>query len=262
MSKLNKTNEESLEIRQSMDEPNAATADSAWKSLYRVGGVAALITAVIFPIAIIIFVAWPPPFDGTVINWFTLFQDNGFLGLLSMDLFLIAYYALMILAFLALYVALRRASESFMAIAMTLGLVGIATYFASNTAFNMLSLSNQYAAASTDAQRAMFLAAGQAMLAIYQGTAFHMSYFLVSVAIIIISAVMLRSNIFSKVTAYAGILASIIGFGLYVPLIGDYIAIFSVVGLEIWYVLIAQRLFRLGQSVSKEEANRIGGISS
>lgn len=250
MSKLNKTNAESFEIRQRMDEPSAATADPAWKSLYRVGGVAALITAVIFPIAIIVFVVWPPPFDGTVIDWFTLFQENVFLGLLSMDLFLIAYYVLTILAFLALYVALRQASESFMAIAITLGLVGIATYFASNTAFNMLSLSNQYAAASTDAQRTMFLAAGQAMLAIYQGTAFHMSYFLVSVAIIIISAVMLRNNIFGKVTAYVGILASIIGFGLYVPLIGDYIAIFSVVGLEIWYVLIAQRLFRLGQRVS------------
>jgi hypothetical protein len=47
--------------------------------------------------------------------------------------------------FLALYAALRRANKSYMAIAMTLGFVGIAVYFASNTAFSMLSLSDQYA---------------------------------------------------------------------------------------------------------------------
>jgi hypothetical protein len=46
------------------------------------------------------------------------------------------------------------------------------------TAFDVLSLSNQYAAAATDAQRSMFLAAGQAMLAIYQGSAFDVYYVL------------------------------------------------------------------------------------
>jgi hypothetical protein len=36
---------------------DAETADSAWKSLYRVGGTAALIMAVFIPIQFIIFVA-------------------------------------------------------------------------------------------------------------------------------------------------------------------------------------------------------------
>ena len=235
---------------------HAENTDTTWRSLYKVGGVAALITAVLFPIQIIVFIVWPPPFDGTVIDWFTLFQDNSLIGLLSLDLLLIVDYVLLVPILLALYVALKRTSESFMAIALSLGLIGIATYFASNTAFNMLSLSNQYAAASTDAQKVVVQAAGEAMLTIYQGTAFHLSYFLVSVALIIIPAVMLRSNIFSKVTAYTGILSSVIGFGLYVPLIGDYIAIFSVVGLEIWYILIALRLFRLGQGVQKGKAQK------
>ncbi len=58
-----------------------------------------------------------------------------------------------------------------------------------------------------------------------------------------------------------GILAGVIGFGLYVPTIGIYISIFSVVFMAIWYILIARSLFQLGQGVSKAEANRIGGIS-
>ena len=36
---------------------NAETADSAWKSLYRVGGTAALIQVVLIPIQIIVFIA-------------------------------------------------------------------------------------------------------------------------------------------------------------------------------------------------------------
>jgi hypothetical protein len=72
-----------------------------------------------------------------------------------MDLLLIVDQVLMVLVLLALCIALRRASQSFMAIALTAGLVGIAAYFASTTAFEMLSLSDQYAAATTEAQRSM-----------------------------------------------------------------------------------------------------------
>ena len=232
---------------------DAETSDSRWNWLYKVGGAAVLIIAVFIPIQIIVFVAWPPP--STVIGYFTLFQNNRLLGLLDLDLLLIADTALFIPMLLALYVALRRVSESFMAIATTLGFFGIAAYFASNTAFNMLSLSDQYAAATTDAQRAMFLSAGQAMLAIYQGTAFHVNYILGAVAPLIISVVMLRSGIFSKVTAYMGILANVVAFGLYVPMIGILLSLISVVFLEIWYILIAQRLFHLGRSVPRGDVN-------
>ena len=102
----------------------------------------------------------------------------------------------------------------------------------------------------------MFIAAGQAMLTTYTGTAFLLSYALGSIAGIIISVVMLRSNIFSQVTAYAGILANVIAFGLYAPTIGTFISLFSVLFLEVWYILIGRRLFQLGQATSKEEVNR------
>jgi hypothetical protein len=122
-------------------------------------------SAVFIPIQLIIFIAWPPE---TVSSYFTLFQHNWLLGLLNLDLLYILSNTLMGLIYLALYAAHRRASESFIAIALTLGLIGIAAYFTSNIAFEMLSLSTQYATATTDAQRAMYRAAGQAMLAIYK----------------------------------------------------------------------------------------------
>jgi hypothetical protein len=249
VSALKEVSVESSESRLVGSSPE--TADSRWKGLFTVGGAAALITAVFIPIQIIVIIASPPP--STVIDYFTLFQHNRILGLLDLDLLLIADTALFIPILLALYVALRRASESLMAIATALGFVGIAAYFASNTAFNMLSLSDQYAAATTEAQRSILLAAGQAMLAIYQGTAFHMNYVLGSLALLIISVVMLRSNIFSKVTAYVGILANVLVFGLYVPTIGISLSIISVVFLEIWWILIARRLFQLGSASRKKE---------
>ena len=238
---------------------NAEIADSHWKSLYKFGGAAALITVVIMPIQIIVYIASPPP--STAIGFFTLFQNNSFLGLLALDLLLIIDQVLYVPIILALYATLRRANEFFMTIALTLGIVGIGAYFASNTAFNMLYLSDQYATATTDAQRSMLLAAGQSMLAIYNGTAFKLSYVFQAVAGITISVVMLWSNIFSRVTAYVGILAGVIAFGLFIPKIGIFISIFSILFYEIWYILIARKLLQLGRTVSKEELNPIGGIS-
>jgi hypothetical protein len=120
----------------------------------------------------------------------------------------------------------------------------------------MLSLSSQYAAAATDAQRSLLVASGQAMLAIYQGTAFDVSYVLLAVAPLIISVVMLRSHSFGKVTAYVGIVANVLAGGLFVPAIGVFLSLVSVVGLLIWYILIARRLYQLGQGVSKKEATQ------
>jgi hypothetical protein len=188
----------------------------------------------------------PPP--DSVIGWFRLFQENKFIGLLDLDLLLIVDQVLAILILLALYIALKRASESFMAIGVTLGIVAAVLFIASNPAFEMLTLSNQYAAAETVAQRNVLLAAGQAMLVSWQGSAFQVSYLIGSFASIIISAVMLRSKIFSKATAYTGILANVIALGLYVPMIGVYISVFSVVFLWVWYILVARRLFQLGQT--------------
>lgn len=239
---------------------DAETADSHWKGLYKVGGAAALIVAVLLPIEIIVMTAYPLP--STVIGYFTLFQSNRLIGFLDLYLLEIPVYALFVPMFLALYAALRRANESYMALATTLAIIGITVFLATNNPFSMLSLSDQYAAATTGAQRSLFLAAGQAMLANTNQRAvegFNMGFLLVSVAGLIVSAVMLRSNIFSKVTAYVGILASALSLADYfrvafVPAAGLlllFLALASCLLLLIWYILIAQRLFQIGRLEKK-----------
>jgi hypothetical protein len=253
-------------VRMTNQATHIGIIDPAWKDICRVGGVAALIAVLFFRrnlgaelvgfrgFGIIDVPATPP---GSAIEWFTLLQNNRFVGLALLNVFDIVNYALVGLIFLALYGALRRANKSAMAIAVTFGFVGIAVYFASNQAFSMLSLSNQYAAATTDAQRAMLLAAGEALLAInnpgavYQGTGIHASLLLVTLAGLIISLVMLRSSIFGKVTAYTGILANMFQLGyfmalVFTPAIYVFFPILSAPFRVVWYVLIARKLFQLG----------------
>ncbi len=258
---------------------NAEIVDPAYKGLYKVGAAAALIAAVIFRrnldaeymllrnVGMIKVGPLAPP--STVMAWFMLLQDNKLLGLTLLNLFDLVNYALVGLIFLALFTALRRASKSFMALAATLGFLGIAVYFASNQAFSMLSLSNQYAAATTEPQRAMFLSAGQAVLAIhntanYSGTGIYVSFLLVSVAGLIIAVVMLRSKLFSKGTAYVGILANAFGLGYYITLVFSPALVFiplsaSAPFLLIWYIQIGCRLWTIG-SIRVTSSNDNGTI--
>ena len=86
------------------------------------------------------------------------------------------------------------------------------------------------------------------MLEIYKGTAFAVYYVLNAAALLIFAAVMLRSNIFSKVTAYIGILAGVL---MIIPstagTLGIYLALASLIPWAIFSVLIARRFFQLGQ---------------
>jgi hypothetical protein len=223
---------------------------SVWMTLFRVGGIAALTIVLLIPIQIVIFVVWPPP--NTVIGWFTLFQDSPVVGLIDMDLLLIVDYVLVVMVFLALWAALRRINESLMIIALFLQMISAATYFASTVAFEMLSLSSQYMAASTDAQRSIILAAGQAMLAIWEGTAFDISYILAAIATLMVSAVMLlRSQLFGRITGYAGIVASLL---MFVPasagMIGLFFSLVSLGPYAIWLALVSERLLQLAHSTS------------
>jgi hypothetical protein len=228
---------------------NIETFDSDWKSLYRVGGVAALLMFIITLVQTFIFIAYPPP--STVIDYFTLFQKSKILGLLDLDFLLIVINILLILIYLALYTALKRFNKSYTTIALVIGLVGTTLFFASREAtFGMLTLSNQYTTAATDADKAMLLAAGQTLLTIYNGTAFDLSYVLGGVVILLFSVVMLQSNIFSKATAYVGIAMGVL---MLVPptvgMIGLLLSLISLVPTLIWLIPIARKFFQLASGV-------------
>ena len=138
-----------------------------------------------------------------------------------------------------------------MTTALVTGLIGIVLNLVSREAiFSMLALSNQYAAATSEAQKAVLTAAGQTLLTIYNGTAFNISYVLGGIVFLLFSLAMLRNNVFSKLTAYIGIGTGII---MLVPptigTIGIIIALISLVPTIVWLILVARTLFKLYRTI-------------
>jgi hypothetical protein len=188
----------------------------------------------------------------SALDWFTLLQTNPFPGLLMFDLFDIVNYLLVGLIFLALYGALGRANKVAMTVATASALVGVAVYLASNQAFAMLALSDQYAAASTEAMQTMFLSAGEALLAIHNPGGIHLGLLLVALAGLIASVVMLQSRVFGKVTATVGLVANslVLSYFVALPLAPAYAFLLPAASAPfrlLWYILIARRLFQLGR---------------
>jgi hypothetical protein len=100
----------------------------------------------------------------------------------------------------------------------------------------MLILSNRYSDATTDAERASLLAAGEAMMATFEGTAFNVYYVLSAIALLLIAVVMLRSTVFSKRTAYVGLIA---GLFMVIPATaGTLGVIFSMLSLIPWVIFL------------------------
>ncbi len=217
-----------------------------WKPLYKIAGFAAIVMLMIIPTQIAVFTMFPIP--DSIENWFSLYHSNWLLGLIHQDALYIINNILVALMYLAFYVALRPRNESMMTVALLLGLLGISAYLASNKSFELLNISNRYAAASTDAQKSMLLAAGQALLAGWQGTAFLVYYVLNGIALIMISCVMLKSTVFSRKTAVIGLISGVL---MMVPSTAGTLGLwFSLASLIPWYVfsiLCAKRFLEMGQ---------------
>jgi hypothetical protein len=238
------------------DEANTETTDSNRNNLYLLGGAAALLIVLTALIEIIItFLPGGYTTAETVLDWFTLLQGNWFLGLRNLGLLNIVMTALGIPMYLALYTAHRNVQQTHAAAATIVAFIGVAVFYATNRAFPMLDLSSRYAAATTEAQRTVLEAAGQAMLSVGQshtpGT--FLAFFLSEIAGIMMALVMLRGKVFARATAFTGL----IGFGLlfvfeilssFVPAYHDAILMLAMGGglsSMTWYILLARRFFQL-----------------
>ncbi|MFN2151694.1 MAG: hypothetical protein ACK2T5_08865 [Anaerolineales bacterium] len=228
-----------------------------WNLLYKLGSIAA-IGAVLVGIVEIAITFFPGgnASQESVYEWFLFFQQSPFLGLRNLGLLNIFLNTLAIFTYLALYGVHRQTPyQPLAALAVIISFLGIGVFFATNRAFAMLGLSQQFAVAADEAQRAALIAAGQAMLSVgashSPGT--FLAFFLSESAGVLISVVMLRSNVFGRLAAYAGIL------GFSILLLFEFITSFfsglvtatmilSMLGglmSMVWYILIARRLFQL-----------------
>lgn len=238
------------------------TARASWKWIYKLGAFAALTAMAANLLDIIL------GFGGTdvvtygtksAIEWFAVYQENWFRGVYGLGIFNIVY----MVAMLPVYFALLGAHFDRQAIAAAsttmVFVTAISVYISNNAAIPLLVLSNKYTLATTDLQRSILAAAGEAALS--RGEDFtagsFIGIFLGGVAAICISLVMLRGGIFGKVHAWIGI----VGFAFlslftiiatFIPALYEVAFFFlaSIGGILAlsWFALTSRRLFQLAAS--------------
>lgn len=174
------------------------------------------------------------------------------MGLLRLDLPTVAALPLYYLLFLGIFVALRKSDRANALLSVVLAFAGVTLVLATPTALSMVQLSDKFAAATSDTARNQLLAAGEALMAtdIWHSTGAIIGGVLLQCGAVLISVVMLRGAVFSKVTAWLGIimhgldLAHILG-GLFLPVSGMILLAIAGPLYPIWFLLVGLRLLRL-----------------
>jgi hypothetical protein len=237
----------------------ADTADPRWKDLYRLGAMAAIAFLVIIVGAAMAYPIWPYlPGTTSTEAVFQVLQSDRLGGLLALDVLLIASNVLGIVFFITLYVALRQVNPSYALIALVVGLCGAVMIFPARPIVELISLSDRHAVATSATEKAQYLAAGEALLAQFNGTAFHANTFLGALSLLISSLLMLRSGAFGKARAYVGIATNLAVCLFFLPVVGMYLLFLSLPGYLVWYVQLARSFFRLARPLPAYDWSKRG----
>jgi len=194
-------------------------------------------------------------------SWFAFIHSHRAVGLLLLNAFDLVNYVLVALAYFGIYSVLRQARRESMQLAIGLMVLGLSAHLASNQAFNLISLSDQYSSATDPNARSLILSAGQTALGLNDpttfGTGLFWSYIALYLAGLLISLAMLQTRLFGKWTASFGIAANMFGLGYFftsafAPSLSVIPAIGSAPCNLVWYVLSGLRLL----GVAKERGYR------
>ena len=223
-------------------------------SLCRIGGIAALILA-FYSLATMVQMVVLGGQPTSAAQAFNLLEHHRLIGLLRLDLPTVVIMPLYYLLFLGLFSALRRTDSALTLLATALAFAGTTLVLATPTALSMIPLSDKFAAADTDTARNQLLAAGEALIAadIWHSTSAILGGALLQCGAVLISIVMLRGGVFTRATAWLGIvmhgldLAHIVG-GLLMPAIG--FVLLSIAGplYPIWFIMVGIRMLKLARS--------------
>ena len=231
-----------------------------WKSMYTLGGIAAILSLIAVVLDIFIGSATGgnlSELPQTAVERFAQFQQNTWLGLYNLDLLNTVNQLISIPVYLALYAALRKTNKPYVLLALIIFLLGTAIFVSNNTALPMLELSRKYDLAD-EPKKNLLAAAGEAVLVRgeHGSLGVFFSFLLSTLSVLIFSFVMLQGNMFRKANAYIGILGNVLML-IYVVLVTfaptakNMAMTFAMSGgllLLAWMVMLTIRLFRLGTS--------------
>lgn len=223
-----------------------------WKSLYKIGGVAALaLLAYCLVTMVVVFGVGSQP--QTAQEVLDMLHQNRLAGLLRLDALTTLCMPLYYLLFLSFYIALRKTHETYAAITLLLGCAGLTLFLAAPSFISWLTLSDKFAMATSQEQKILLLAAGEAILVtdIWHSSSAMVGGLLLQTSTVLISVAMLRSNAFSKLTGWVGLVThgldlAHIPFLLIVPVVGELLMVIGGTLYLVWFPLVARDFFRLG----------------
>jgi hypothetical protein len=233
--------------------PLSNPVSPTWRGVCRTGGVAAMLL-IVYSLGTLVQLGVLGGQPATAAEAFRLLHASRVLGLMRLDLPTVLALPLYYLVFLGLFVALRQEVPAHAALATALAFVGVTLVLATPMGLSMLPLSDKYAAATSEEVRGRLLAAGEAILAadMWHGTGAFVGGILLQSGAVLISVAMLRTSVFTRTTAYVGILTH--GLDLVHVVLGPFSAAAGALFMAvagplylIWFPLVGRRLLQLGR---------------
>lgn len=233
-------------------------SDPSWYPLYRAAAVAAALTVILYVVALLMYVVTPAPPLATAGGAATLDYVAGERGIyiIRQLLWLTPSLFLMVVV-LALAVSLYPLGKSAATIAGVIAISSWAVSFGWPTtgegSLAMVVLSDRYLTVTTDAERAVFIAGAEVLLALNDAQV--VIGVLQTLGILLLSALMLR-GVFPTGLAWLGVATGGIGIisEALRPLLGWAYAVYGLL-LFGWLIWVAIALWRLGiQTVSPSAA--------
>jgi hypothetical protein len=198
----------------------------------------------------------------SAIERFAQFHHSKLQGLYHLDLLNIIIQMIIIPSYFALYAVHRNVNKAYGLLALVLFLFGSVVMVANNTALPMLELSNKYYSTTIESQKAFYAAAGESMIArgAHGSPGIFLGFFIPNIANLIMSFVMLKGKVFSKINSWIGIIGSVlillyvilVNFGTGVEKMATAFAMPGGLLLMAWMIMFTIKLFRLSHVSSKE----------
>jgi hypothetical protein len=221
----------------------------SWNSLYKIGFISTLMTVLTIILSIISFFIWPL-FPKDI---FTVIQQNRIAGIMSLDILYLISVLFTLPIILVFYVTFSTINKSLSLILLVLGFLSIVLLINARPILEILSLSDKYAASTTEAEKLQYLAAGKATLELFNGTAYNVHLLFGNTSFLISSFLMIRSKVFSKRTAIIGIITNLVAFGMLIPFVGPFVGLVFLIGFIPWLILIAFNLLKFVNNNLKKE---------
>lgn len=225
--------------------------DKLPKTIFKLGSIAAILSAVSIAFAIVAYFIWPYKGNTSSIeDILTVLQTDRIGGLIALDVSMLIIGPITILMFLALFIVLRRVDEPIALLALIMNMMAIALVIVCRPLVELVMLSDQFSLATDSIEKSRILAAGEPLRLQLDGTAWAIQTAFLMIAGLINNTLMLRTTNFKKRTAWTGIVISAIGLPFFLPEIGLIFLFLNTIGSIPWCIFVASDLFKISRAVS------------